>query len=153
MKKHLTWVKNYFNKADSAPVLENFLGLRITGLKDGASACAMRAEQRHCNIYGTVHGGTFAAAADFAMGLACVTTGRRVVTIDMNVSYIKSAPAGSRLTAAGRVVSRGKKIMRAEGQIFSGGQLLARAQASYYVTGEFTAADHPRPAAKKTKGS
>lgn len=147
MKKHLDWVKEYFRKSAGTDVLENFLGLRITRLAEGRAACAMKAQPRHGNIYGTVHGGTLAAVSDFAMGVACVTTGRRVVTIDMNVSYIKGAPAGSSLTAVGEVVSSGKRIMRAEGKIYSGRQLLARAQASYYVTGEFTAADHPRPAA------
>lgn len=147
MKKHLAWVKKYFNKTGRAPVLEDFLGLRLTALEEGKAGCAMTAAPKHSNIYGTVHGGTFAAVADFAMGVACVTTGKRVVTIDMNVSYIKSAPAGSRLKAVGEVVSRGKRIMRAEGKIFCGDLLLARAQASYYVTGEFHAGDYPGPSA------
>ncbi|MCX5785255.1 MAG: PaaI family thioesterase [Elusimicrobia bacterium] len=149
MKKHLAWVRDYFKKSSRTPVLENFLGLRITGLEEGKVTCGMKAAQRHGNIYGTLHGGTLAAVADFAMGVACVSTGRRVVTIDMNISYIKSAPAGSSLTAVGEVVSGGKRIMRAEGKIYSGGQLLARAQASYYVTGDFTAADHPNAAPHK----
>lgn len=148
MKKHLDWVKDYFKKSAGTDVLERFLGLRITRLAAGRAACEMKALGKHANIYGTVHGGTLAAVSDFAMGVACVTTGRRVVTIDMSVSYIKSAPAGSRLTAVGEVVSAGKRIMRAEGKIYRGRELLARAQASYYVTGEFSAADHPLPSAK-----
>lgn len=143
MKKHLAWVRDYFKKSLRTPVLENFLGLRITGMKKGRVTCGMKAAQRHGNIYGTLHGGTLAAVADFAMGVACISTGRRVVTIDMNISYIKSAPAGSSIKAVGEVVSGGKRIMRAEGKIYRGGQLLARTQASYYVTGDFTAADHP----------
>jgi acyl-CoA thioesterase len=58
----------------------------------------------------------------------------------MNISYIKSAPKGSTLTATGEVISRGKTIMRAVGEIFDEqGQLLVRSQASYYVTGDFRA--------------
>lgn len=143
MKKHLAWVKDYFRKSARTDVLENFLGLRITTLGKGRAGCEMKALERHGNIYGTVHGGTLAAVADFAMGVACVTAGKRVVTIDMGVSYIKGAPAGTRLRAEGEVISAGRRIMRAEGRIYAGRELLAKSQASYYVTGEFTAADHP----------
>lgn len=145
-KKHLDWVKGYFREACRTQVLENFLGAELTSLRRGRVRCAMKVRGEHGNIYGTVHGGTLAAISDFAMGVACVTTGRRVVTIDMNISYIKGAPAAGRLTAEGSVVSEGKRIMRAEGKVFCGRQLLVRAQASYYVTGEFHAGDFPRPA-------
>ena len=139
MKKRLAWLINYFKKSSRTPVLENFLGLKITALEEGKVTCRMKIAAKHCNIYGTVHGGTLASVSDFAMGVACVSTGKRVVTIDMSVSYIKSSSAGSRLTAVGQVVSRGNKIMRAEGKIYEGDQLLARSQASYYVTGDFNA--------------
>lgn len=76
------------------------------------------------------------------MGTSCITLGKRVVTIDMNVSYIKSAPKGSTLSAIGQVISHGKTIMRTVGEIFDEqGQLLVRSQASYYVTGDFRPED------------
>lgn len=71
------------------------------------------------------------------------------MTIDLNISYIKNAPAGSALTVTGQVVSGGKKIMRAEGRIYHGRQLLCRAQASYYVTGDFHERGHRLKAAGK----
>lgn len=139
MKKRLAWLKNYFKKSSGTPVLENFLGLKLTALEEGEAACCMKIAAKHCNIYGTVHGGTLASVADFVMGVACVSTGKRVVTIDMSVSYVKSAAAGGKLAAVGRVVSRGNKIMRAEGKIYEGDRLVARSHASYYVTGDFNA--------------
>lgn len=143
-KAHLNWVKDYFRKACRTPVLENFLGAEVVSLAEGRSVCRMKTDAGHANIYGTVHGGTLAALSDFAMGVACVSTGRRVVTIDMNISYIKGAPSGGALKAEGEVISSGKRIMRAEGKIYSGRQLLVRTQASYYVTGEFHSGDYPR---------
>jgi acyl-CoA thioesterase len=71
------------------------------------------------------------------MGISCVTMGKRVVTIDMSISYIKGAPVGSTITAIGRVISSGKTIMRTVGEIFNEQQLLVRSQASYFVTGTF----------------
>ncbi len=143
-KKHIDWVKEYFRKACGTPVLENFLGVTLDSAEEGKVSCRMKAAPAHGNIYGTVHGGTLAALADFAMGVACVTTGKRVVTIDMNISYIKGSPVDCGLRAEGQVVSAGRRIMRAEGRIYGGDQLLARTQASYYITGDFTAEDHPR---------
>lgn len=141
MKKRLAGVRSYFKKSACTPVLEKFLGLKITALEEGKVTCGMKVAADHCNIYGTVHGGTLASVADFAMGVACVSTGKRVVTIDMSISYIKSSSAGGRLTAVGQVVSRGNKIMRAECKIYEGAHMLARSQASYYVTGEFNSGE------------
>ncbi|HCC48487.1 MAG TPA: PaaI family thioesterase [Elusimicrobia bacterium] len=141
--EHLAWMREYFKKVYKTPILENFLGLKLLELEEGKVAFGFKAAARHCNFYGTVHGGALASVSDVAMGVACVSLGRRVVTIDMNVSYIKNAPAGSALTARGRVISNGKNIMRAEGHVYHGEQLLVRSQASYFVTGEFSKEDHP----------
>ena len=142
-QKHLSWVRNYFREICETSVLENFMGLKIVKIGAGKVTCATKIIDRHCNLYGTIHGGTLASISDVAMGVACVTMGRRVVTIDMNISYIKNATVGSALTAVGKVVSGGKKIMRAECRIFHGKVLLARSQASYYVTGDFHKNDYP----------
>jgi acyl-CoA thioesterase len=105
----------------------------------------MKTTEKHSNIYGTVHGGTLASFSDIAMGTSCLTLGRKVVTIDMNISYIKSAPAGSTLTAIGEVISNGNTIMRVAGEIFDEHhQLLVRSQASYFVTGDFGEDDYPQ---------
>lgn len=61
IKKQLAWMKDYFRKSSRTPVLENFLGLKLTALEEGAAACGMKIAAKHCNIYGTVHGGTPAA--------------------------------------------------------------------------------------------
>jgi acyl-CoA thioesterase len=70
MKERLAWLKDYFKKSSRTPVLENFLGLKLTSLEEGEAACGMKIAAKHCNIYGTVHGGTLAAVSDFAMGPA-----------------------------------------------------------------------------------
>ncbi len=142
-QEHLTWMQSYIEKLCQTTILENFLGLRISQLEEGRVELAAPIEQKHCNFYGFVHGGTLSSISDIAMGIACLSQGKRVVTIDMSVSYIKNAPAGSELTAIGTVISSGRTIMRAVGEIYCGNQLLVRSQASYYVTGDFTENDCP----------
>lgn len=143
-KEHLSWIQNYFREIYQAPILENFLGLQIVELEEGKVKYSIKIIDKHSNLYGFVHGGTLASISDVAMGVSCAALGKRVVTIDMSISYIKNAPTGSTLTAVGEVISNGKTIMRATGQIFDEQhQLLVSSQASYYITGDFNENDYP----------
>lgn len=143
-EEHLSWLREYYKEIRQTPILENFLGLQIVELAEGKSIISTKTADVHSNMYGTVHGGTLASISDISMGTACITLGKRVVTIDMNISYIKSAPPGNTLTAIGEVISNGKTIMRAVGEIYDEqGQLLVRSQASYFVTGDFGENEHP----------
>jgi acyl-CoA thioesterase len=143
-KEHLSWIQNYLKEIYQTPILENFLGLQIYELEEGKVKYNIKIIDKHSNIYGFVHGGTLASISDVAMGVSCVTLGKRVVTIDMSISYIKNVLTGSTLTAVGEVISNGKTIIRATGQIFDEQQqLLVSSQASYYVTGDFNENDYP----------
>ncbi len=146
----LTWVENYFREAFQGPVLENFLDIKIEELSEGKTVYKTKIIDKHCNMYGYVHGGTLASISDAVMGSSCITLGRRVVTIDMNISYIKNVTMGSTLTAVGEVIANGKNIMRALGKIFDENhQLLVRSEASYFVTGDFSKEDHPKISIKQ----
>lgn len=142
-QEHILWIKDYLKEVYKTQILENFLELEIVELSEGKAVYKTKIIDKHCNIYGSVHGGTLASIADVAMGVSCITMKKRVVTIDMSISYIKNAPAGSILTAVGEVISNGKTIMRAVGEIYHEQQLLIRSQASYFVTGEFSESDFP----------
>ncbi len=134
-QKYLSWLENHLNEVYQTPILENFLELQIVELTKGKIIYSTKIAEKHSNFYGFVHGGTLASISDIAMGVSCMTMGKRVVTIDMTTSYIKNTPTGSTITAIGHVVSDGKRIMRAFGEIFDEQQqLLVRSQASYYVS-------------------
>jgi len=144
-KEHLLWVRNYLKEIYQTPILENFLELQVVDIAEGKVNYRTKIIDKHCNIYGVVHGGTLASIADVVMGVSCVTLGNRVVTLDMSISYIKSVPTGSTITAVGEVISNGKTIMRAVSEIFNEQQeLLVRAHASYFVTGDFCENDYPQ---------
>ncbi len=137
-KEYLSWLREYLKETYKTPILENFLGLEVLELKEGKIIYSVKINNEHCNMYGFVHGGTLASISDVAMGVSCITHGKRVVTIDMNISYIKNTPVGSTLTAVGEVISNGRTIMRASGEVYDEKQqLLVRSQASFFVTGEF----------------
>jgi len=143
--EHLEWVRSFFPEMVQQPGLDKFMGLHIVEVLEGRVVLSMEVAQQHSNIYGAVHGGTLASIADVAMGFPCVTLGKRIVTIDMNISYIKSAPTGSTLTAVGKIISNGNTVIRSEGEIYNGEELLVKSQASYFIIGNFTEDDHPQP--------
>lgn len=143
--EHLEWVSNFLPELLQQPGLDKFLGLQVVEIAAGKVILSMKVAPEHSNFYGSVHGGTLASIADVAMGFPCVTVGKRIVTIDMNISYIKGVPTGSTLTAVGRIVSNGNSIIRSVGEIYNGEELLATSQASYFIIGDFTKDDHPMP--------
>lgn len=145
--EHLSWLNNYFKELYQTPILENNLNLEVENLSNGEAVLSAKIAEQHGNLYGYVHGGTLASIADVVMGVACTTWGKRVVTIDLNISFIKGAPIGSKLTAFGKVISNGNTIMRATAEIFNEQQeLIVRSQASYFNTGDFNEKDYPQPA-------
>lgn len=144
LQEHLLWIEKYLKEIYQAPILENFLGLGIVEVLEGKVTFSAKIKDLHSNFYGSVHGGTLASISDVAMGISCIALGKRVVTIDMNISYIRNAPTGSTLTAVGEVISNGRTIMRAMGEIYHRDQLLVRSQASYFVTGDFVENNYPQ---------
>ena len=143
-KQHLLWLENYLKEAYKTPNLENFIGLEVVEVAEGKVIYRTKILDKHCNMYGFVHGGVFSSISDIVMGISCITLKKRVVTIDMSISYIKNVPQGSTITAIGEVISNGRTIMRATGEILDEQQqLLIKSQASYYVTGSFCEDDFP----------
>lgn len=59
-------------------------------MSEGKAIYKTKIIDKHFNLYGYVHGGTLASIADAVMGISCVTLGKRIVTIDMSISYIKN---------------------------------------------------------------
>lgn len=144
-EEELTWVHKYFKEIYQMPILENFLNLKILDISEGKVKYSAQIIDKHCNLYGYIHGGTLASISDVVMGVSCTTLGKRVVTTDMGISYIKNVPKGSTITAVGEVISSGKTIIRAEGKIFNDkDELLVSSHGSYFVVGDFSGNDFPK---------
>lgn len=144
-EKHLLWLQNYLEETYKTPILENFLNLQIIEISEGKVIYQTEIIDKHCNVYGYVHGGTLASIADVVMGVSCVTLGKRIVTTDMSISYIKNVREGSKITAVGEVINNGNNMMRGVCKIFDEEQqLLVQSQASYFVIGNFDNADYPK---------
>lgn len=144
-EEHLMWLQKYIKKIYQTPIMENFLNLKIVEIEEGKVTFSAKIVDEHCNIYGFVHGGTLASIADAVMGTSCTTLGKRVVTTDMSISYIKNVTAGSTLTAVGKVISNGRTMMRTTAKIYDEKkELLVSVQGSYYVIGDFHQDNYPK---------
>lgn len=94
-------------------------------------------EKCHTNIYGYVHGGVFSGLADTACGVCCFTDGAQVITLDMNLSYIKNVKAGVVVYCRAEILQHGNKIMRTHCVITDEqGELLVDGALSFYIIGK-----------------
>jgi uncharacterized protein (TIGR00369 family) len=115
------------------------LGLSVDDADRGRVVLSMQARADQLNLQGLVHGGVLATLADAAMGMAvrtAVEPGRRHVTIELAVRYLRAAQPGS-LVGEGRTVKVGSQIAFADATIRDAdGALLATASGTYSVTPE-----------------
>lgn len=117
----------------------NLLQMKIAELGKGTATLSMPVlADKHTNLYSMAHGGALASLADTAMGMACATTGKKIVTLDMNLNYIRNAECQEAITAVATLVHNGSRTMVAEADIFDGmDHLLVKARATFFVTGTF----------------
>ncbi|MCX7781916.1 MAG: PaaI family thioesterase [Negativicutes bacterium] len=114
------------------------LEMTIEDLAEGMVEFSMPVrEDKHTNLFSMAHGGAIASLADTAMGVSCATLNKRMVTLDMNINFIKSAKPGETVRATGRVIHNGSKTMVAECEIRGEEGLLAKARGTFFVTGKF----------------
>jgi uncharacterized protein (TIGR00369 family) len=115
------------------------LGITVQDATRGEVRLSFAASHEHRNLQGLVHGGVLATLVDVAMGLAVRTAippGRRHVTIEMTVHFLRPAAPGA-IVATGSAVRVGSRIAFAEaGLTDTDDRLLARASGTYSIVGE-----------------
>lgn len=137
-----TWLKEYLNGIYDTNPYVKLLDMHIESMEEGEAVLLMPVTSgKHTNLYGVAHGGAVASLADTAMGVACATCGNRVVTIDMNINFIKSALSEAEVRAAAKVIHCGRQTMVVECEIKAiDGSLLAKARGTFCVIGHFDVA-------------
>lgn len=124
------------------------LDSEFVGWDEDAQTITMRFTVRRemCTWRGGVQGGLVAGYLDDVMGyaFAAATRGELApLNLDLSMSLVRLIPEGMVLTATGRVVKAGRKVIFLEGELFSEeGKLMARATS--------TALPTPRPSATNT---
>lgn len=118
------------------PPIEKTIGMRLVSYSEGYAKFKMKAEKRHHNPMGTMHGGIMCDILDAAMGLAFATTltdGETFTTINLQINFFKQIKE-SDLIAEAHVVRRGKSTGYLESQLKDPeGKLVASAQSTCMV--------------------
>ena len=89
----------------------------------GRVTCAFRAEQKHMNGGGFMHGGcmlTFADYALFVIGRAALSDGY-AVTVSLNGDFVGPASEGDLVEATGEITRAGGSLVFIRGLIATGG--------------------------------
>jgi acyl-CoA thioesterase len=96
------------------------LGVEFLESGAGRSRVALQLTTRHLNGWNVAHGGIIMTLLDVAMAVA----GRSLdpnagggVTVEMKVSFLQPAAAGSRLIASGHAFHQSKTMAFCEGEI------------------------------------
>lgn len=128
------FIREFYQKNSFVRLLK----LQIVNIEEGEFTLAIDVEDIHTNFYGIAHGGALMSIADTAMGGACLSCNKKVVTLSCTMNFIKAAPLESRIIAAGKVIHNGSRTMACEVEIKNEkGELLGKASGSFFVIGEF----------------
>jgi uncharacterized protein (TIGR00369 family) len=98
----------------------NPLGLqrRFYLSEEGAVETEFVPRPEHCGYHGIVHGGILAALLDETMGWATsVRSGRLFLSVELNLRFLKPAPADKRFIVHGEVLERRRRFWWARGHV------------------------------------
>lgn len=137
-------VKRHFDEFYEANPFLALLGVRVVSYARGYARLEMEIRREHTNVHGTVHGGVTAALADTAMGIACFTRDKGVVTLDMNISFLRALREGQTARAEGEVIHDGQRTMAAEARVYDErGTLCLKTSGTFFVVRDFCAEPAP----------
>lgn len=133
-------IRNFY---DDNPYVQ-MLRLGLGDIQEGLVELTLNVENHHTNFYGIAHGGALMSVADTAMGAACLSCNKKVVTMSFNMNFIKAIPEGKAMKAIGRVLHNGSRTMACEVELWDeDGRLLSKGNGSFFVMGEFIPVNTP----------
>ena len=93
-------------------------------------------DRSQLNTYGILHGAEIFALMDTAAGLLSISKGRKAVTLDSSVNFIKSIGEGEEIYSNTRIVHMGKKTEVIEVEAKSKDKIIARASFTFFIVNE-----------------
>jgi uncharacterized protein (TIGR00369 family) len=112
------------------PPVGRLLGLVLKSIEPGRTVFEMKADERHHNPMGTLHGGIYCDLADAAMGYAYAATlgdGESFTTVELKMNFFRPVRTAT-LTAEAWVVKAGGTLGYVECEVKDqAGKLVAKA--------------------------
>ena len=130
-------LKNHYLSMIKDKNFDHFIDPKLVHLDDGVAEIHWQAKPDHLNRFGSVHGGALAGLIDTVAAISSLTKMKRIVTIELNVSYIKAATIETKIIAKGRVIQAGKSLLRTVVELYNEDhQLLTRGNLTFFVLGD-----------------
>lgn len=126
-----------FRAVEKEPFAREF-DIRLVELEEGFSVVEMTySSEMMNNIYARAHGGAIFGLIDEAFETACQTHGTIAVALNVNVTYVSSPEAGTRLRATAKEISRTKRTANYDIKVTDmNDRLVATCQALAFRTGK-----------------
>ncbi len=127
----------------TSPVLELIGPLFSRGQRENL-VLGLRAEAKHCNARGTVHGGILSALADVALGYTMAFSSDppgALVTANLSIDFAGPAKAGDWLETKVDIQKQGSRLAFGNCYISVAGERIVRASAVFLVSGKLEAND------------
>lgn len=109
------------------------MGVTWTADENGCVVADVTLTQAQQGPPGHAHGGASAALLDEAMGMAAWLAGYRVVSVHLEVNYLKPVPLGPSARVVGRMVGKTGNRVQTEGEILLAGGTVAVTGRGVYV--------------------
>lgn len=107
------------DRANAISLLKT-LGIHLVEIGDRHAVMQVEIDERHRNYLGGVHGGVIATLIDtvcfFPQPL--LPSGQAATTVDLNVSYVRSANVGDRLSARAELLHMGRRTASLAVRVF-----------------------------------
>jgi uncharacterized protein (TIGR00369 family) len=123
------------SKIGEAPFFKT-ISMKLERTGNEGSRLRIQADDRHKNVWGTIHGGVIASLADATCGLSIIPAlndNEMIMTAGLQVQYFAPVKNGD-LIGHGILIRRGKRLAYAEATIFDDhGNLIAKGSASFMI--------------------
>jgi uncharacterized protein (TIGR00369 family) len=136
-KEHIQKIKEQYLTMIDKKNFDHFINPDIIRLDDGLAEVRWLPQPEHLNRFGAIHGGALAGLIDTVASIASLTKLKRIVTIELNVSYIKASTISTKVLAKGVVIQAGKSLIRTTVELFNeDNQLITRGNLTFFILGE-----------------
>ncbi|MGG1674365.1 PaaI family thioesterase [Neobacillus sp. NRS-1170] len=111
------------------------IGIQVSHLEEGNVELELPISRSILNYNQKVHGGAIAGLLDVVIGMTIHTLyGKPMVTVNLNISYLASAPENETLTATAKILNSGYNIVTGEAEVRdSHGVLVSKAVGTYKI--------------------
>lgn len=111
----------------------NYIGMELLDADVGFARARMQLKKQHKNIYGNMHGGCAFTLADTLAGVAVVSFGETVTTLNASVNYMKPVTNTEYLYCDANVKRHGGKVSVVQVELTNDdGELLINGSFTYY---------------------